>query len=269
MSMMDDIDLSEDDDDENEEQSDSEEKPLIREVIEFCGGPDLIQIFGETGSGKSTFAVEVADSAVEDAGKDVLFIDTEKNLSDNDRGDNVDYVYIPDWQNIYAYVTGKTHMLSDDAFGINTTNKQSLQPGYDMVVIDSMGLPALMAYDEYSIADDADQFKIFQMFQHISGELKKYAQKNDSLIIATNQPGSKLGDDGGANPFGDKSQFAFKELWRSYKESSSAIKTTCTLKAHRSRQAGEGAKLFKMEIDNDGVYISYIDEETQEDEWSV
>ena len=266
--MMDDIDLSEEDD-EKEEQSSSGEKPLIREVIEFCGGPDLIQIFGDTGSGKSTFAVEVADSAVDNANKSVLFIDTEKNLSDNNRGEKVDYVYIPDWQDIYAYVTGKPHMMSDEPFGINTTGSQTLKSGYDVVVIDSMGLPALMAYDEYSIADDADQFKIFQMFQHVSGELKKYAQKNNSLIIATNQPGSKLGDDGGANPFGDKSQFAFKELWRSYKESSSAIKTTCTLKAHRSRQAGEGAKLFKMEIDDDGVDISFIDEEAEEDEWSV
>lgn len=262
--MMDDMDLSEDD-----EPEESAEKPLIRKVIEFCGGPDLIQIFGETGSGKSTFAVEVGNSAVKDANKDVLFIDTERNLSDNERSKDVDYIYIPDWTDIYAYIADKPNMLSSDPFGSNTTNSQTLEPGYDVVIVDSMGLPALMQYDEYSIVDDADQFKVFQMFQHVSGELKKYAQHNDSLIIATNQPSSKLAEDGDYKPFGDKSQFAFKELWRSYKDSSSNIKTKCTLKAHRSRQAGEGTKLFKMVIDDSGAEISRVDKDDQDDEWSV
>lgn len=251
------------------EEEQSEETSLIRDVIKFCGGPDLIQIFGETGSCKSTFAVEVARSAVEDANKEVLFIDTEKNLSDNDRVNGVDYIYIPDWDDIYAYITQKPNMLSENPFGTNTTGSNTLESGYSVVVLDSMGLPALIQYDEYSIIDDADQFKIFQMFQHISGELKKYAQLNDSLIIATNQPGSKLGDDGGHKPFGDKSQFAFKELWRSYKESSSSVKTTCSLKAHRSRQAGEDAKLFKIEVDDEGVVVTDMtDKDAQMEEWT-
>jgi len=260
---MSEIDLSEGDEEENTD------KPLIREVIEFCGGPDLIQIFGETGSGKSTFAVEVGNSAVEDADKDVLFIDTERNLSDNERMQSVDYVYIPDWGDIYAYIVDKPHMLSENPFGTNTTGSKTLTSGYDVVVVDSMGLPALMQYDEYSIVDDADQFKVFQMFQHVSGELKKYAQHNDSLIIATNQPSSKLAEDGDNKPFGDKSQFAFKELWRTYKDSSTNIKTKCTIKAYRSRQAGQGAKLFKMEIDDSGVDISRVDGDSEDDEWSV
>lgn len=245
---------------------------LIRQVIEFCGGPDLIQVFGPTGSGKTEFSVKVTESAVYDENKDVLFIDTERNLSDNERLDDVDYVYIPEWNDLYAFLSGKSSKLSDDPFGENTTNSNTLKDGYDVVVLDSMGFPALMQYDEYSIEDDADQFKVFQMLQYMSGALKKYAQTNDALIISTNQPKSKLSDSGGDDPFGDKSLFAFKELWKTEKSSSSEIKTTCKVNAHRSRQAGAGKELFRIEITDSGTeitakYNESVDE--QVDEWTA
>jgi len=242
---------------------------LIRDVIEFCGGPDLIQLFGETGSAKSEFAVNIVESAVEDAGKDVLFIDTERNLSDNERTEGVDYVYIPEWHDLYAYVGRKPNALSDEPFGENTSTGKTLKDGYDVVVLDSIGFPALMQYDEYSIADDADQFKVFQELQFITGKLKKYAQFNDALIIVTNQPKSELAGEGDAAPFGDKSQFGFKELWKTHKKSSSSIKTTCEVTAWRSRQAGKGKKLFKLEIDDEGTDITDMtDVEDEGDEWT-
>lgn len=244
---------------------------LIRQVIEFCGGPDLIQIFGPTGSGKTEFTVKVTESAAEDENKDVLFIDTERNLSNNERLDNVDYVYIPEWKDVYAYIAGKANKLSDDPFGENTTGSRTLESGYDMVVLDSMGFPALMQYDEYSIEDDADQFKVFQMVQYVSGTLKKYAQHNNALIISTNQPKSRLSESGGTEPFGDKSLFAFKELWRTDKVSSSEFKTTCSIAAHRSRQAGKGKELFKLEITDEGTdIISKYDEDVEDkaNEWT-
>lgn len=254
---------------ESSSSNESNDSSLIRQVIGFCGGPDLVQIFGETGSGKTEFCTTLAESARDEANKDILFIDTEKNLSDDERMDGIDYIYIPDWDDIYAFISGKSHKLSDDPFGESTTNSKVLEDGYDVVILDSIGLPALMKYDEYSIEDDADQFKIFQMLQFISGKLKRYAQQNDSLVIATNQPGSKLGDDGGEMPFGDKSLFAFKELWRSYKDSSNEVKTTCTIKAHRSRQAGQGKKLFQIEVDDTGSEITRVDSDAEDDEWAM
>ncbi len=245
---------------------------LIRQVIDFCGGPDLIQIFGPTGSGKTEFSTMVAESAVEDEGKDVLFIDTERNLSDNNRLDDADYVYIPDFQDLYGYISGKTNKLSDDPFGENTTGSRSLKDGYDVVVLDSMGFPALMLYDEYSIEDDADQFTVFQMIQYMSGVLKKYAQKNDSVVISTNQPKSELSDSGGEDPFGDKSLFAFKELWRTELKSTSEIKTTCVVNAHRSRQAGKGKELWRMTVQDSGTDVDPKYNDTAEDkadEWTV
>jgi len=267
MSDMD-IDL---DGEENDEQSSNNSTNLIREVIQFCGGPDLVQIFGGTGSGKTEFCVNLAESAINDENKDVLFIDTERNLGDNDRLDDADYVYIPDFDDLYAYISGKTSKLSDNPFGENTTSSRKLEDGYDVVVLDSLGFPALMAYDEYSIEDNADQFTVFQMIQFMSGQMKKYAQMNDTLIISTNQPKSELAGDDGPVPFGDKSQFAFKELWLADKKSSSQIKTECVIEAHRSRQAGNGKDLFKMTVSDDGTNIdAKYDEEVDDkaDEWT-
>lgn len=257
--------------DEEDEQSVNDQTNLIREVIQFCGGPDLVQIFGGTGSGKTEFCVNLAESALEDEGKDVLFIDTERNLGDNERLDDADYVYIPDFDDLYAYISGKTSKLSDNPFGENTTSSRKLEDGYDVVILDSLGFPALMAYDEYSIEDDAEQFTVFQMIQFMSGQMKKYAQMNDTLILSTNQPKSELSDDTGPVPFGDKSQFAFKELWLANKKSSSEIKTECMIEAHRSRQAGEGKDLFKLTVSDDGTNIeAKYDEDVEDkaDEWT-
>lgn len=267
MSEMD-LDIDGDGDD---EQSSDNSTNLIREVIKFCGGPDLVQIFGPTGSGKTEFCINVAESALVDENKDVLFIDTERNLSDNERLDDADYVYIPDFDDLYAYISGKTNKLSDDPFGENTTTSRKMEDGYDVVILDSLGFPALMAYDEYSIENDADQFTVFQMIQFMSGQMKKYAQMNDTLIISTNQPKSELSDGDGLVPFGDKSQFAFKELWLTNKKSSSEIKTQCMVEAHRSRQAGEGKNLFKLTVSDDGTDIEakYNEEvEDKADEWT-
>jgi adenosyl cobinamide kinase/adenosyl cobinamide phosphate guanylyltransferase len=242
---------------------------LIRDVVEFCGGPDLIELFGGSGSGKSEFAVEVANSALTDADKDVLFIDTERNIGEQSRIGGADYVYVPEWHDIYAYVTRKKHMLSDRPFGENTTNSNVIEDGYDVVVLDSIGFPALIQYGEYNIEDNADQFDIFNELQVITGRLKKYAQFNDALVIVTNQPKSELSGSDNPKPFGDKSIFGFKEVWKTNKDSSRSTGTECSINAFRSRQAGQGKTLFSMKIDDSGTDITDMtDKEQQADEWT-
>mgnify|MGYP002760237350 CR=1 FL=1 len=252
--------------DSDEQQAANEDLNLIRQVIDFCGGPDLVQMFGPTGSGKTEFCVKVIESASQEENKDVLFIDTERNLSNNERVADVDYAYIPEWNDLYAYIGGKTSRMSDNPFGENTSKGRTLKPGYDVVILDSVGLPALMQYDEYSIQDNSDQFEVFQMLQFMSGQLKTYAQRNDALVIVTNQPKSELAANNGAEPFGEKSLFAFKELWKTETKSSSEIRTTCMINAHRSRQAGKGKELFKLEVQDSGTNIEPKYNETAEDE---
>jgi|APHM01.1.fsa_nt_gi RecA/RadA recombinase len=250
----------------DEQQAANEDLNLVRQVIDFCGGPDLVQMFGPTGSGKTQFCVELMLSASIEEDKDVLFLDTERNLSDNSRINEVDYTFIPEWDDLYAYISGKTSVLSDDPFGENTSGARTLKPGYDVIILDSVGLPALVQYDEYSIEDNSDQFEVFQMLQYMSGQLKTYAQRNDALIIVTNQPKSELADGGGTEPFGEKSLFAFKELWKTEKKSSSEIRTTCMINAHRSRQAGQGKELFQLEVQDSGTNVNPKYNETAEDE---
>lgn len=262
--MSSNIDLDGIDDDES-----SSEQSLIRDVIEFCGGPDLIEVFGPSGSGKSEFSVQVVKSAIEDADKNVLFIDTERNIGDQDSISGADYVYVPDWHDIYAYVTRKESMLSDEPFGENTTDSDTLEDGYDVVVLDSIGFPALIQYGEYRVADDAEQFKVFNELQVITGRLKKYAQFNNALVIVTNQPKSELSGEDNPKPFGDKSIFGFKEVWKTNKDSSRSTGTECSINSFRSRQAGQGKKLFRLKIDDSGTTVTDLtDEEAQGDEWA-
>lgn len=274
-----DLDIGEDDEDsesdtldmdlEDDSSSDtSSTETLHEQVIDFCGGPDLIQIFGPTGSCKTEFVMTLVEEALKQEQTETLFIDTEKNLSDNERIEGIDYVYIPDFDDIYSYVAGKDHRLDNNSFGENSTGSMKLEDGYDIIVMDSIGLPALLKYDEYSIEDDSEQFDVFQMFQYISGIFQRYAARNDALVLITNQPGSELSDDQGESPFGDKSQFTYKELWKTQKVSSSEVKTKCNVNAFRSRQAGEGKTLFKVEVSDSGTEIEFVGDEEVTDEWA-
>lgn len=247
-----------DGDDSDESDSNSQGDSLYREVVDFCGGPDLIEVFGPSGSGKSEFSFKVAQSAIDDEDKDVLIIDTEKNVGSEDELDGADYVYIPDWHDIYQYIVSSAATPTSDAFGENKAKGRELQDGYDMVVLDSIGFPALVQYGEYRIEDNADQFKVFNELQVITGHLKKYAQYNEALVMVTNQPKSDLSGEDEPNPFGDKSIFGFKEIWKTQKVSSNEIKTTCKINSFRSRQTGNGATIWEMEVDDSGTSTEFI-----------
>lgn len=259
--MSSDINLDSLDEDGGDVEIDEGETPLAKHLLDFCGGPDLIEIFGPSGSGKSVFTVELVKSVLAHGDKDVLFIDTERNVGDLDEISGADYVYIPEWLDIYAYITGKKHKLSDDPFGENTTNSNQLEDGYDMVVLDSMGFPALVQYADYRIEDDSSQFQVFLEIQHITGKLKQYSQRNNALVAVINQPKSALSGESDPKPFGDKSIFGFKEIWKTVRNSTNETATRCTIQTYRSRQAGRGTGLYELKIDNSGVEVSILEEE--------
>lgn len=259
--MASDINLDSLDDDSTETETEDGELNLAKHLLEFCGGPDLIEVFGPSGSGKSVFTVELVKSVLKQSNNKVLFVDTERNVGDLDDIDGADYVYIPEWKDIYAYLTNKPHRLSNDAFGENTTNSNQLDDGYDMVVVDSIGFPALVQYADYRIEDDANQFQVFLEIQHITGKLKQYSQRNDALVVVINQPKSALSGEDDPKPFGDKSIFGFKEIWKTVRNSTNETATRCTLQAYRSRQAGRGTSLYELKIDNSGVEITIPSEE--------
>jgi len=258
---MDDFDLdgldNSDDESDIESSNDAGEMSLYHRVKDLCGGSDLMQVFGPSGSGKSTFALEVLKSAVKGDDVKALVIDTERNVLELDDIQGVDYVYVPEWHDLYNYVVGYEGKLSSNSFGTNTTNHLTLQDGYDVVLMDSIGFPALVQYGEYRVADDGDQFKVFNELQVITGKLKQYSQRNDALTIVTNQPKSDLSGEQNPPPFGDKSIFGFKEVWITEKKSSSEMVTECKVRAFRSRRRGSGSTFFDLKINEEGAHINY------------
>lgn len=256
-----DIDLSED----SEEVEPEAEQTLFNKTMDLCGGADLMQVFGPSGSGKSTYAFEVLKSAVKGTDKKALVIDTERNVLDLDSIEGADYVYLPEWHDLYSYIVGHSSKLSEDSFGQNTTNSKTIPDGYDVVLLDSIGFPALVQYGEYRVADDGDQFKVFNELQVITGKLKQYSQRNDALCIVTNQPKSDLSDSNDPAPFGDKSIFGFKEVWKTDKVSSSEVKTKCDINAFRSRRRGKGSTVFTVEVDDEGATVEFKEEGGAED----
>lgn len=231
-----------------------EPSTLYESVLDMCGGPDLIEVFGPSGSGKSVFSTQVLKDAAA-RGEKCLFIDTERNINEVDDIDGSDYLYIPEWKDIYYYIRGSGRTVSSNNISYNTTGSNKLEDGYDVIVLDSIGFPALVQYADYRVDNDSDQFQVFLEIESIFGHLKQYSQRNDCLIIITNQPKSDLSDENDPKPFGDKAIYGAKEVWKTDVKSTNEMATNCDVNAFRSREAGRGKTLFEVKIEDSGVQI--------------
>lgn len=207
-------------------------KNLYERLIQITGN-DTLEIFGESGSCKTTFALETAKDALK-SGKKVLFIDTERNIVNKPEG--IDLVYFPSFIEAYNYVL-------------------ALPRGYGLIILDSVGAPAL---GEYAKMDMKSRGDVLLKIQNIAYTLKKYTKENNALAIVTNQPVSEFNKskDAVLTPFGDKSIYFFKEVWSSETLSSTPDRTSCAIKTFRSRAAGRGKRLFKLEVTNAGVEVT-------------
>jgi len=204
---------------------------LIRKYV----GNDVLQVFGDTGAGKSKFCFEVAMQAIA-AGKKVYYLDTERNLTDEDVAHlkGCDYHYTPVLDEIDKIV-------------------QNL-PAVDVVILDSIGFPVLTTYARLSLKQKGDALlKLIAIF----GDLKTWAYKNNGVAVVTNQPESEFNKASGHifRPFGDKSQFACKEIWKTKIKTRGASETNISIEAFRSRSVGMGAKIATMKITDAGVEV--------------
>ncbi|MBW2638488.1 MAG: AAA family ATPase, partial [Deltaproteobacteria bacterium] len=162
----------------------------LLDLIHSYVGNDVLEVFGETGSGKSKFALTVAREAIA-SGKMVFYLDTERNLTEADVRDlkGCEYKYTP---------------LIDEIDKI----VQNL-PKVDVVILDSIGFPVLTTFARMSVKQKGDALlKLIAIF----GDLKGWAYKNNGIVVVTNQPESEFnkGPNHILRPFGDKSQFAAK-----------------------------------------------------------
>lgn len=207
----------------------------LLELIDQYVGNDVLQVFGDTGAGKSKFCMEAAQQAIA-AGKTVYYLDTERNLTkaDIDSLKGCQYRYTPVLNEIDDIVQ---HL-----------------PAVDMVILDSIGFPVLTTYARLSLKQKGDALlKLIAIF----GDLKTWAYKNNGVAIVTNQPESEFNKEKGHifRPFGDKSQFAAKEIWKTKIEVRGANETKISISAFRSRSVGYGSKIAFMKITGDGVEV--------------
>lgn len=190
-------------------------------------GSDLLQIFGFSGSGKTTFALKLSEDASR-YGR-VLYVDTEMNMKEKPRIPGLEYCSFDDFDSVY-------HSL-----------RQLLSGSYRLVVVDSIGLPMLAKLAELRMDERG---LVFQKAVNMVYRLKSYASLNDCLVLVTNQPESEFAkkDLSYLEPFGGKTVYAFKEVWYSRVVSRDQKSTICVISSFRSRIYPYGRELFRMEI---------------------
>ena len=207
--------------------------PILDSIHKIVGN-DLCQIFGDTGEGKSKFVHAIAVEAIA-AGLKVFYLDTERNLGAHDiemLGDH--YRYTPKFSEMQKIV---------DDLG-----------SYDLVIIDSVGLPVLNMYAKMKMNE---QGKALLNLIGMMGDLKNWTYDHDAIVIVTNQPESEFNKAAGheRRPFGDKSLFNVKEVWKIRRDKTIKGSTKCIIESFRSREMMKGTKIATMDISDAGVEI--------------
>lgn len=211
----------------------------LLDLIKSYVGNDVLEVFGDSGTGKSKFALELARQVIA-SGKTVFYLDTERNLTEKDIAmlKGCQYKYTP----VIAEIGQITRRL----------------PQVDVVVIDSIGFPVLTAYARMSMKQKGDALlNLIAIF----GDLKEWAYRNNGVAVVINQPESEFNKEQGhlLRPFGDKSQFAAKEIWKTEIVQRGKV-TKTTINAFRSRSLGHGTKIADMEVSDKGVMIKQAQE---------
>lgn len=219
---------------ENNETIPNKTTGLLDMIYDYVGY-DVLEVFGDTGSGKSKFALKVAQDAIA-AGKSVFYLDTERNLTEADIASlkGCQYKYTP---------------LLEEVDQIC----QKL-PAVDVVILDSIGFPVLTTFARMSVKQKGDSLlKLIAIF----GDLKAWAYKNNGVAVVTNQPESEFnkGPNHVLRPFGDKSQFAAKEIWKTELSKREPNMTRSKISAFRSRSVGHKTKIAEMDISSNGVVV--------------
>jgi RecA/RadA recombinase len=195
---------------------------------------NVLEIFGDTGSGKSKFVHALALEAL-NSGKKVFFLDTERKLSSVDIAKlGGAYRYTP----VFDEIKKITQSLS----------------AVDLVIIDSVGLPILTKFARMSMKEKGNA--LLDLIA-LMGDLKEWAYRHNGTAVVTNQPESEFAKPEGyeRKPFGDKSCFAAKETWHIETTHRDKNLTRSHVKAFRSRSMGRGSGILTAFMNGEMLQI--------------
>lgn len=210
---------------------------------------DLIQIFGKTGTCKTSIAIQAGLEARR-AGKSVYYLDTEKNISKKKKAE-----MLQAGVTYYPYTPSNHNKIFESVRDLEAFHEFIKKiPKVDLLIVDSLGLPCLSVY---IAGNQREQGLTLQKMMLISNTLKSYANRNNTLVVVINQPESDMNKDPNTErrSFGDKVEFFYKELLKTAFVSKSPDKTIVVAKTYRSRDYGQGTKLFTVEITDNGVKV--------------
>ena len=204
--------------------------PQIRELVEN----DLIEIYGDTGVGKSRLLHHFTKEIIMNK-ENVLFIDTERNLGKDERLMIKEYyVYTPQLMGLKKIVENLTNDL-------------------DFVVIDSLGMPVLSRFAKMNLKERGEA--LLSLIA-ILGDLKEWTYTSGGTALFSNQPVSEMAGGKDRRPFGDKASFVCKEILKLDLEERSKI-TKSRLRTFRSRVYHYDTTIANIEISDDGVSIDW------------
>jgi RecA/RadA recombinase len=228
----------------------------VENLIEFGVG----QIFGESGEGKTALCRELAVQAA-DAGKKVVYWDTEGNMTRKQRAamtahKNIEYILDRDWEEI-------RHMLpvtgEDDRTGPSIYTKTPKLKKCDLFILDSIGVPVLGIYGDLK---QNEKGSALQGMQGLVYRLTTWAEKNEAVVIVTNQPVSAMNKTKeqikDRPPFGDKMKYFTKEIMKMVVAKRTDYATVCNLLTWRTRDTKRGKVLATVTISDSGVEVTPI-----------
>jgi hypothetical protein len=202
-------------------------------------------IYGFTGSGKSQFLTMVIRQGLE-VGAKVAMCDTEGNYSGNVKAflmQNTTYTKTPKFDKVMDWI-------------------DKLAKGFDLVVLDSFGAPALGEYARASLKTRGD---LLLTGEALAYTVKCYAQENNCMALIANQPVSEMGKARDFKtgqltdplaPWGGKAGHYCKEvLW--FEKTKQGLISEFKIVNRKSRHMPDDAVLATFKISNTGFHVTF------------